>query len=72
VKSSASQIVLNDYVGRFDDASDRYARMFFAVHSPVGKLMPPNDPRVQVWTGEKVAQLVVRLGLGEWVENKVQ
>ena len=72
VKSSASQKVLDDYVERFKQRREFYARMIFAVHSPIGKLNPPADlPAVQVWTGDRVAQLVVRLGLGEWVESRL-
>jgi hypothetical protein len=72
VKSSATQDVLNDYVEQFKARRFLYARMIFAVHSPSGKLTPPADlPSVQLWTGERVAQLVVRLGLGEWVENRL-
>lgn len=71
VKSSATQKVLDDYVGRFNQRRDYYARMIFAVHSPSGKLTTPVDnSEVQLWTGERVANLVVRLGLGEWVENR--
>ena len=72
VKSSATQEVLNDYVERFNKRRDFYARMVFAVHSPSGKLRSPADlPAVQLWTGDRVAQLVVRLGLGEWVESRL-
>ena len=72
VKSSANQDVLNDYVERFKARRDFYARMIFAVHTPIGKLTPPADlPAVQLWTGERVAHLVVRLGLGEWVEGRL-
>ena len=28
-------------------------------------------PAVQLWTCDRVAQLVVRLGLGEWVESRL-
>jgi hypothetical protein len=63
VKSSASEEVFNDYVERFRQRRDRYARMIFAVHSPRGHLTTPADPSIQLWTGEKVAELVVRLGL---------
>lgn len=71
VKSSADQTVLNDYVERFNQRRDRYARMIFAVHSPRGKLTAPANPSVQVWKGEKVSELVVRLGLGKWVESRL-
>jgi hypothetical protein len=72
VKSSASQRVFQDYIERFKQRRDFYARMIFAVHTPTGKLVAPADlPAVQLWTGMKVAELVVRLGLGEWVEKRI-
>jgi len=71
VKSSATQDVLNDYVERFRKRREFYARMIFAVHSPSGKLTPPADLPVVLWTGDRVAELVVRLGLGEWVESRL-
>jgi hypothetical protein len=71
VKSSATQAILNDYVRRFNAQRDRYARMIFAVHSVDGQLIPPANLPVQLWTCQKLAELVVRLGLGEWVENKL-
>lgn len=71
VKSSANQATLAYYIDQFKTQSDRYARMIFAVHSPDEKLTPPTDPRVQVWTGDRIARLVVRLGLGEWVESRL-
>jgi hypothetical protein len=72
VKSSANQAVLDDYVQRFKSRRDLYARMIFAVHSPRGELRLPIDlAAVHLWTGERVADLVVRLGLGEWVESKL-
>jgi hypothetical protein len=71
VKCSATQEVLNDSVERFKERSDFYKRMIFAVHSS-GVLTPPVDlPSVQLWTGDRVAELVVRLGLGEWVERRI-
>ena len=71
VKSSAGQDVLDDYVERFMQRRERYARMIFAVHTPRGRLTVPRGLPVQVWTGEKVAELVVRLGLGKWVESRL-
>jgi hypothetical protein len=71
VKSTANQQVLDDYVGRFNNRRDRYSRMIFAVHSPHGNLDAPSDMPVQIWTIGQVAELVVRLGLGKWVEDKL-
>ena len=69
VKSSADQAALDHYIEQFEAQSDRYARMIFAVHTPHGLTLPTDDPRVQVWMGERIARLVVELGLGEWVER---
>lgn len=71
VKSTAGQKVLDDYVGRFADRRDRYARMIFAVHTPKGALVPPEDQPVLVWDGARIAELVVRLGLGDWVASRI-
>ena len=71
VKSTATQSVLDDYIGRFAQRRDHYARMIFVVHSPVGKLLRPDEKAVRVWTVEEVARLVVRLGLGKWVASKL-
>lgn len=70
VKSVADQGVLNDYVDRFKKRSD-CARMIFAVHTPKGTLVPPPEfPTVHLWTGDRIAELVVRLGLGDWLEDR--
>jgi hypothetical protein len=55
IKSSATQAILDDYVARFNERRDRYKRMTFAVHSPKGKLIPPDDRSVQVWTGRTIS-----------------
>jgi hypothetical protein len=71
VKSSSNQAELNRYIDQFEAQGDRYARMIFAVHTSDGLIPPTDDSRVQVWTGERVARLVVGLGLGEWVETRL-
>lgn len=71
VKGVAGQDVLDDYVGRFRARRERYHRMIFAVHSPKGSLAAPAGEPVQVWDGPKVAELVVRLGLGDWLAKRV-
>jgi hypothetical protein len=72
VKSKATQKVLDDYVERFQDQRDRYDRMIFAVHSPEGDLTVPEDePSIQIWNGDRIAELAVRLGLGEWIANRL-
>jgi hypothetical protein len=71
VKSSATQAVLDNYVSRFNDRRDHYKRMIFAVHSPSGSLTPPPNQSISVWTGKQIAQLVVKLGLGDWVAKRL-
>lgn len=71
VKSQAGQGTLDDYVGRFRARRDHYDRMIFAVHSPTGPLVAPEGEPVQVWDGPKAAELVVRLGLSDWVAKRL-
>lgn len=71
VKSTAGQRVLDDYVQRFHERRERYARMIFAVHTTKGKLTVPDGEPIQVWDGDRVAQLVVTLGLGDWVGRRL-
>ena len=71
VKSKAGQRVLDDYVERFQARRENYHRMIFAVHSPDGRVTPPTGEPVQVWNGDRIAQLAVQLGLGEWIANRL-
>lgn len=71
VKGAAGQDTLDDYVGRFQARRERYHRMIFAVHSPKGSLAAPPGEPVQVCDGPKVAELVVRSGLGDWLAKRV-
>jgi hypothetical protein len=71
VKSIATQTVLNDYVEQFSNQRERYARMIFAVHSPSRELRAPSNLPVQLWTCDRVAEFVVHVGLGEWVESRL-
>jgi hypothetical protein len=71
VKSEAGQAMLDDYIQRFQARTERYHRMIFAVHKPIGTLELPTDERVQIWNGERIAQLAVQLGLGDWIVNRL-
>jgi hypothetical protein len=71
VKSAAGQGVLDDYAERFQQRRDRYQRMIFAVHTKRGVLTPPGDPHIQLWDGERIAMLVVKLGLADWVASRI-
>lgn len=71
VKSTADQRVLDDYMCRFSERRDRYQRMIFAVHTEKSQfVVPPNEP-VQVWNGRHIANLAVKLGLSDWVANRI-
>lgn len=69
VKSSATQQVLDDYVGRYVE-SGRFDRLFFICHSPVGTIGVPDSTGVHLWTGADLARRVVQLGLHEWLFEK--
>jgi len=71
VKSRANQSELDGSIREFGNQRDLYARMIFAVHDPSGPLVSPADPAVQLWTVNKLAMMVVQVGLGEWVEGKL-
>lgn len=71
VKSRASQAVLDDYVDRFRQRRDRYARMIFAVHSTDRRLETPSAEPIQLWDAQRISALVVALGLGEWVSKRI-
>jgi hypothetical protein len=71
VKSAATQRVLDDYIARIDEAG-RFARFFFICHSPAGKLVvPAGRSDLHIWTGQELAAAVLRLGLQDWVFEKV-
>ncbi len=69
IKSTAGQTEFNDYCQRFNLRRERYAKMIFAVHTPQGNIRSPHDDAVQIWAADRLARLVVRLGLGERVEK---
>jgi hypothetical protein len=71
VKSAAAQSVVDDYIERFNARRERYDRMIFAVHTPIGALNSPPGQSIQIWSGSRIAELVVRLGFGEWVANRM-
>jgi hypothetical protein len=66
IKSSASQVVLEDYVDRFrrDGSCDRF---FFICHSAAGPLTLPAQPELHLWTGERLSDAAIDAGLLEWL-----
>jgi hypothetical protein len=71
VKSQAGQSQLDEYVKKYQARRDYFQRMIFAVHSPTQTLGVPADSTIQVWAGERIAQLAVQLGLGEWIAHRL-
>jgi hypothetical protein len=69
IKSETSQAELNEYIEKFESRK-QYQRFIFATHKPRTELRAAH-PYVHVWTGAKLAELIVRSGLGTWVESKV-
>jgi hypothetical protein len=71
VKSTATQKTLDEYVERVDDA-ERFDRFFFVCHSPKGEIIPPSDRGdVHIWAGRDLAAIVLKMGLLDWVLEKV-
>jgi len=71
VKSVASQKTLDDYIMRIDEA-ERFDRFFFVCHSPKGEITaPPERSDVNVWTGKELAATILKMGLHDWVLEKV-
>jgi hypothetical protein len=71
VKSVASQKTLDSYITRTDE-TEQFDRFFFICHSPKGTLSAPEDrPDIHVWTGPELGTTIMRLGLHDWVMEKV-
>lgn len=70
VKSEATQQTLDEYVEHFERDTG-YKEMFFVCHTAKGNLHTEH-PDVIVWTGPKVADMVVKTGLADWVLEKVK
>jgi hypothetical protein len=66
VKSAATQSVLDDYIGRFDETG-KYSRLIFVCHSPRGALEAPNREDVIIWARSSLADTAVRHGLIDWL-----
>jgi hypothetical protein len=70
VKSSGDQALFDDYVARFQARRSRYSRMIFAVHTLARPIFPPIGEPIQIWSVDRIAELVVKHGLGEWVAKR--
>ena len=71
VKSKAGQAKLDAFVKRAD-ASGSYDRLFFACHSPTGSLkVPAGRDDIHIWTGRELAATALRIGLADWIMEKI-
>jgi hypothetical protein len=71
VKSSARQGELNDFIGRADEVGT-FDRLFFVCHHPIGSLSMPIDRKdAQLWSGHELARTALRLGLSDWIIEKI-
>ena len=71
VKSAARQKQLDEFISDADEAGT-YDRLFFACHSPKGRLAAPAERRdVHVWADRDLAKTALRLGLSDWIIEKV-
>jgi hypothetical protein len=66
VKASASQSVVDDYIGRLDRAA-RYSRLIFVCGSPDGGLSARGRHDVTIWSGSMLAEMAVRQGLMDFL-----
>ena len=65
VKSEAGQATVDDYLGQFHRSD--YDRFFFVCHMAQGKLKLPNEPRLHLFEGERLADAAVKNGLFDWL-----
>lgn len=70
VKSNADQALLDQYIARIDQMGT-YSRLFFVCHTPRGNLTARGRPDVHVWVARSFAETVLRLGLQDWVLEKI-
>jgi hypothetical protein len=73
VKSTATPRDLQEYIEMF--SGGKYRRLFFVVHTPDKKLketLQPEDGPVQIILPRRLAEMVVELGLLNWLLNKIR
>lgn len=71
VKSAAGQKQFDAFINAADETGS-YDRLFFACHSPRGTLTAPVDRRdVHLWADRELARTALRLGLADWIIEKI-
>jgi hypothetical protein len=71
IKSGTSQAELDDYLGRFrrDGSCDRF---FFVCHSAAGAISLPAEPRLHLWTAERLSDAAIDAGLFDWLIERTR
>lgn len=71
VKSAAGQEQFDRFV-EDADASGRFRKFFFIYHTPRGRLRLPADRKdIHLWVGRDLAKIALRLGLADWIMEKI-
>jgi hypothetical protein len=71
VKSATSQKTFEKFIDEAD-ATGQFDRLFFVCHSPKGEMeIPPERNDIHLWVGRDFAKIVLRLGLTDWVMEKI-
>lgn len=71
VKSDTNQAELDDYVGRYKrDGSAQH--FFFVCHTHTAGLTLPDEPRLHLWVGDRLAEVVTEAGLFDWLVQRTR
>jgi hypothetical protein len=70
VKAKSTQAILDGYITWFDEAGT-YDRLFFVCPCLAPRLLAPERSDIHVWAGQSFAVTVVKLGLHDWILEKV-
>jgi hypothetical protein len=68
IKSVTAQAIVDDYLERFRRGG--YDRFLFVCHLPQGTLKLPNEPRLHLFEGERLADAAVKNGLYDWLMER--
>jgi hypothetical protein len=71
IKSRASQKLVEECVSILA-ASGLCDRIIFACHTPVGTLSRRGRPDLEIWTGDRIAELTIKHGLIDWLIERAQ
>jgi len=70
IKSQSNEHEFNEYLDQFNEMVG-YDHFFYVVHSPSNDLLAIDRGHPRLMTGPKIASMVVRAGLTDWLMKKV-